>query len=89
MDIKKTQPIKEIGRKERERQPNTFLAVALVLLFISRHIVMDYTYNLIPIHIYLLILNSNKKMFNPFITSSIMPMPPLSSHRYFDGLPRS
>lgn len=50
---------------------------------------MDYTYNLISIHIYLLILNSNQKMFNPFITSSIMPMPPLSSRRYFDGLPRS
>ena len=83
------QPIKEIEKKERERQPNTFLAVALVLLFISRHIIMDYTYNLRSIHIYLLILNSNKKMFNPFITSSIMPMPPLSSHRYFDGLPRS
>ena len=56
---------------------------------ISRHIVMDYTYNLISIHIYLLILNSNQKMFNPFITSSIMSIPPLSSRRYFDGLPRS
>ena len=38
---------------------DTFLAVALVLLFISIHIIMDYTYNLISIHIYLLILNSN------------------------------